>query len=224
MSENLKTWDAIRRPPQEHLKGFKRGGGFSGTAIKPMWAIQMMTEIFGACGEGWGYDKPEFQTMPGAAETVLVYCTVGLWTGKPDAPRVYGVGGDFVVARFQSGLKPDDEAFKKAFTDALMNAMKHLGMAADIHMNLFDGNKYVDEQPEAKRPTNAEDVKNATIRWVDDRIAEFKMMNFQEDLDWLLEKYAEAMSRLHKKDPDEYERLIKAETSERDRIHQRNAA
>jgi hypothetical protein len=73
-------------------------------------------------------------------------------------------------------------------------------------------------------PTNAQDVKAGTIKWVDDRIAEFKSLNSHDDLDTLLNKYAEAMSRLHKKDPDEYERLIKAETSERDRIYQRNAA
>ena len=56
------------------------------------------------------------------------------------------------------------------------------------------------------------------------RIAEFKTSQSHEDLDALLENHKEAISRLHKKDEREYERLIKAETSERDRIHQRNAA
>ena len=43
-----------------------------------------------------------------------------------------------------SGLRTDDEAFKKAFTDAIGNAMKHLGMSADVHMGLFDDSKYVE--------------------------------------------------------------------------------
>ena len=40
----------------------------------------------------------------------------------------------------------DDEAFKKAFTDAVMNAFKFIGVAADVHMGLFDDSKYVAEQ------------------------------------------------------------------------------
>ena len=44
----------------------------------------------------------------------------------------------------------DDEAFKKAYTDALTNALKLLGVGADVHMGLWDGNKYADEKPEPK--------------------------------------------------------------------------
>lgn len=143
---NLALWNKVSRVPKEHLKGFTRGGGFKGTAIKPMWSIHTMTEHFGPCGEGWGIGKPDFTVVPSDNET-LVYCTVSVWHGKP-SNMVYGVGGDKVRATFSSGAKNDDEAFKKAFTDAITNALKHIGVGADIHMGLWDGNKYVDETPE----------------------------------------------------------------------------
>jgi hypothetical protein len=163
MTSNLDLWDKVRRVPEEHLKAFKRSGGFAGTAIKPMWGIKTMTEQFGPCGLGWGIEKPEFQIVDSGNEK-LVFCTVCVWYGssidmkgslgepiKLPASKVYGVGGDKVLAQFSSGLKPDDEAFKKAFTDAIGNALKFIGVAADIHMGLWDGNKYVDEEPASKQ-------------------------------------------------------------------------
>ena len=44
---------------------------------------------------------------------------------------------------YKSNNSLDDEAPKKAMTDALTKAMSHLGMSADIFLGKFDGNKYV---------------------------------------------------------------------------------
>ena len=81
--------------------------------------------------------------MP-ALEEVMVYCTVGLWHSGNLGAMVYGVGGDKVVKKDRNGLQTSDEAFKAAYTDALSNAMKQLGVGADIHMGLFEDNKYVE--------------------------------------------------------------------------------
>lgn len=142
MENKTAIWDALCRTDPAHTKGFQRAGGFRGTAIKPIYCIQRMTQIFGACGEGWGMDKPEFQLVP-AGNEILVYCTVRLWYVSPHM-GVYGVGGDKVLV---GGEKPrsNDEAFKMAYTDALSNAMKQIGMAADVHMGLFEDNKYLAE-------------------------------------------------------------------------------
>lgn len=150
MSENTKIWDALGRTDPAHTKGFKRGGGFSGTAIKPMWAIKRLTEQFGACGVGWGLFEPSFQVVPGDNREVMVYCTVSGWHGSKENV-VWGVGGDKVVSYVKANeqynrperWENDDEAFKKAFTDAVMNAFKFIGVAADVHLGQFDDNKYV---------------------------------------------------------------------------------
>ncbi len=142
---NLEIWDKLGKTAPEHTKKFSRAGGFKGTAIKPIYTERKMTEVFGPAGQGWGMGEPSFQVVNGNDGQVAVYCTVALWHGAREN-IVYGVGGDMVVVKQSSGLRTDDEAFKKAFTDAVGNAMKHLGMSADVHMGLFDDSKYVQER------------------------------------------------------------------------------
>jgi hypothetical protein len=151
MSENLRIWDALGKTDPAHTKQFQRSGGFKGTAIKPMWCNLRMTEMFGPCGIGWGMEKPTFETHQ-ADKEMLVFCTVGVWyLEKPDSASrglVYGVGGDKYLISQSSGLRASDEAFKAAYTDAIGNAMKFIGVAADVHMGLFDDNKYVQQMKE----------------------------------------------------------------------------
>lgn len=140
---NLEIWDALGKTDPAHTKRFKRAGGFEGTAVKPIWTERRLTEYFGPCGIGWGFDKPEFQTFT-VGDEVLVYCTVRAWHGKPEN-TLYGVGGDKVASKNKYGLQIDDEAFKKAATDAIGNAFKHIGCGADVHMGQFDDSKYLRE-------------------------------------------------------------------------------
>lgn len=150
---NTRLWDVLGKTDPSHTKGFKRAGGFSGTAIKPMWSFRRMTEQFGPCGLGWGVNEPSFQVVPGCDGEVLVYCTVSVWYGEGTGDNerncvhspIFGVGGDKVVVKQTSGLRSDDEAFKKAYTDAIGNALKLIGVGADVHMGLFDDSKYVNE-------------------------------------------------------------------------------
>lgn len=150
MSQNTALWNILGRTDPAHTKSFKRAGGFSGTAIKPMWAYKRMTEEFGPVGHGWGVGEPSFQVVPAIEGEVLVYCTASVWYKYEDevSQTVYGVGGDKVVGKNKYGLSSDDEAFKKAFTDAITNALKLIGVGADVHMGLFDDNKYVNSMRE----------------------------------------------------------------------------
>lgn len=141
MSDKTALWDKLGKTDPQHTKKFKRSGGFEGTAIKPMFSYRRMTEEFGPCGVGWGIGEPSFQVVP-AAEEILVYCTVSVWHEKPEQ-RVFGVGGDKVAGKNKYGVSTDDEAFKKAFTDAVTNALKTIGVGADVHMGMFDDSKYV---------------------------------------------------------------------------------
>lgn len=136
-------WDRLGKTDPKHTKPFSRAGGFRGTAIKPMFSFHRMTEEFGACGEGWGVNEPSFQVVH-VGDDALVYCTVSVWHGQREN-IVFGVGGDKVAGKNKNGQFTDDEAFKKAFTDAVTNALKLIGVGADVHMGLFDDNKYVSE-------------------------------------------------------------------------------
>jgi len=148
MSDNLRIWNAVSKTDPRHTKGFKRAGGFQGTAIKPIWLTKRLTEQFGPAGSGWGMGEPKFETVI-AGEEILVFCTVSLWykdagNGGEHA-TVYGVGGDKVLGKNKYGPFTNDEAFKASYTDALSNAMKQIGMGADIHMGMFEDEKYVRE-------------------------------------------------------------------------------
>jgi uncharacterized short protein YbdD (DUF466 family) len=184
MSENTKIWDQLGQTDPKHTKQFTRAGGFKGTAIKPMWSYRRMTETFGPCGIGWGQGEPTFQVVPGIDGEVLVYCTASIWycEGETMSRTVYGVGGDKIVTHIKANEKyktqerwaNDDEAFKKAYTDAVTNALKMIGVGADVHMGMFDDNKYVNtmreefadappiEQVRAKEPPRKANGKPAT--------------------------------------------------------------
>jgi hypothetical protein len=166
---NLRIWNTLSRTDPAHTKGFSRAGGFKGTAIKPIWITQRLTELFGPCGKGWGFERPDFQLVTTPTDT-LVYCTATAWyidEGKQHF--VYGVGGDKVVAQRQSGAFCDDEAFKKAFTDALGNAFKFVGVGADVHMGLFEDSKYLAEvtaefHPKPDTPKTGEPKPNGRVK------------------------------------------------------------
>lgn len=163
MTDNLRHWSVLGRTDPAHTKQFQRAGGFKGTATRPIWTEKLLTQTFGPCGIGWGCDEPIFNLVP-AGEEILVFCTARAWymDGETRA-TVYGVGGDKVLVKQQSGLRTDDEAYKKAFTDAIGNAFKHVGAGADVHMGLFDDSKYVsemrkefaEESPAPRPPTAA---------------------------------------------------------------------
>ena len=145
---NLRHWDELCKTDPKHTKSFQRAGGFKGTATKPIWLTMRLTEHFGPCGVGWGMEKPEFSTVNADGE-ILVFCTVGLWYVDGNTRgTVYGVGGDKVLVKRHSGSFANDEAFKASYTDALSNAMKQIGVGADVHMGLFDDNKYVSKMRE----------------------------------------------------------------------------
>ena len=173
---NTKYWDLLGRTDPAHTKSFKRAGGFSGTAIKPMWVYRRMTEEFGPAGKGWGVDKPDFDVVT-ADDEIMVYCTVGAWYRETDdAPmhHVYGVGGDKVLGKNKNGSFTDDEAFKKAFTDALTNALKLIGVGADVHMGMFDDNKYVNDMKNEFASAKEPPLKSSAAMKRDDFWGEFE--------------------------------------------------
>lgn len=148
---NTAIWEALGKTDPAHTKQFSRAGGFKGTALKPMWMVKRLTEQFGPVGVGWGTNKPTYDIVRSDGGEVLVYCTVECWhTSRENT--FYGVGGDKAIATNRNGVFHDDEAFKKAFTDAVGNAFKFLGSGADIHMGQFDDSKYVEQMAQEFAP------------------------------------------------------------------------
>jgi len=149
-NKNLAVWDSFEKTDPEFTKEFKRGGGFSGTAINAMYAIKKMTEKFGPMGKGWGIESAEENIMP-INDEILVFVKVTLWWGEETADgkrfkHVVGPqwGGDKAAVKRKDGsVVPDDEALKKACTDGMLKCMSYLGIAADLHLGYYDDNKYI---------------------------------------------------------------------------------
>jgi hypothetical protein len=150
---SLDLWNKLRTPPPTALKPIS-GGRLNGkTDINPMWRLQALTEQFGPCGVGWRYEITNVWMVDASEGQKILYMQVHLFikeNGEWSAP-IPGFGGDFMIEKERAGLHANDEAFKMAETDALGNAMKKLGQAADVYWAAGKESKY-DKQPTTQQP------------------------------------------------------------------------
>ncbi len=149
--DNLSAWSFLSKTDPNFTKPIT-GKRFNGTAINPTYCYKKMTEQYGPCGIGWYYEIKETITHPAPEGQLLLFVCVHVYISDPDAVEgwsapIPGFGGNLILAAEGAGDKRkifvDDEAYKKATTDALTNALKFLGMSADIHTGMYDDNKYL---------------------------------------------------------------------------------
>lgn len=147
MSENLRLYEQFRAVPDIAKKPINAGRLKGMTDISPMWRIKSLTEEFGACGFGWKYTIDKQWVEVGADGAVMAFCNISLYVKQDGvwSDGIPGTGGASLVAKESRGLYSDDEAFKKALTDALSVACKALGMGADVYWD--KDSKYSDQQP-----------------------------------------------------------------------------
>lgn len=145
---SLELYNKVRNVPLEAQKTIK-GGRLSGfTDINPMWRIQILTENFGICGIGWKVEIIKQWLEPYSNGEVAAFCDINLYIKQDGAwsDAIPGAGGAKFVAKESSGMYVDDEAYKKAYTDALSVACKMLGIGADVYWS--EGSKYPTQQAE----------------------------------------------------------------------------
>lgn len=151
--DNMRFYNRVAEVPATAKRPIKGGRLVGFTDINPMWRIQMLTDMFGAAGEGWTtqnvrystYETPQIKTVAVLCELELVYkLEDGTWS-KP----VYGVGGNTLVASENGGIRMDDDAWKKAYTDALSIACKALGFGANVYWK-ESNTKYSEGEPSYK--------------------------------------------------------------------------
>ena len=150
----IELYNKVKTPPDGAWKPIKGGPLAGKTEINPQWRIQIMTEVYGPCGVGWKFDITNKETITCPEGNMLLYVEVALYfvdkeKGQWSEP-IYGWGGDFIIEKNKNGLVANDEAYKMALTDALGNAMKFLGVGADVYMGKFDKKK---EKPESDGPS-----------------------------------------------------------------------
>lgn len=184
MNKNLSIWDAVQKTDPKYTKAFNRAGGFSGTAINAVYLIHKATELWGPIGSKWGYRNIQEEIIKGApiiinGETVcneLVHkLTIEIF--YPDG-ALTSFGVTTMVGKNKYGPFTDEEAPKKSLTDALTKGLSWLGFSSDVHLGLYDDNKYVSEvrkqfDDERKQAANEPKPENAAFlkfekEWLDD--------------------------------------------------------
>lgn len=141
--DNMAIYEAVRQAPKNALREIQAGRLKGKSDINPMWRIKALTEQFGPCGIGWKYEIIKEWLEPGANGEIAAFVDINLFI-KVDGEwgaAIPGTGGSMYVVKERNGLYTDDEAFKKALTDAISVSCKALGFAADVYWNA-DSTKY----------------------------------------------------------------------------------
>lgn len=141
---NLAVYNRLRHMPDNACTRIEDGPLKGMTNVNPMARILMLTAEFGVYGEGWKYDVVSASTVTAGNQAmvnahVILYIRQtdeeGNYLNGPDGQALWnagshGFGGSKLVNDY--GIL-DDEAFKKAITDAVGTACKNYGMAADVY-------------------------------------------------------------------------------------------
>ena len=156
-SGNLSIYERVRSVPKEAKKEIEAGRLKGKNDINPMWRIKKLTEVFGPAGFGWYTEIVRTWTEASESGEMAVFVDIHLVVKKDGewSKPIYGNGGNRLVAnekKYENGQQVyvpflDDDAYKKAYTDAISVAAKALGIGADVYFEK-DITKY-DSQPQA---------------------------------------------------------------------------
>jgi len=155
---NLDLWNSVDETDPAHTKPAKIGQ-MKITAIDPQYQRKNATAKFGPYGIGWGIlPDSEKLTFRDIGDTALMFYQSTMFYVLDSKRGEFPITSSIKVAYMTSGgkggsgyLKVDDEALKKAQTDALTKGLSFLGFNADVFMGLFDDSKYVAQRTAEER-------------------------------------------------------------------------
>ena len=156
---NLSIYERVRSVPTEAKKAIEAGRLKGKSDINPMWRIKKLTEVFGPVGFGWYTEVVKTWTEVDENSDVAVFVDINLFVKKDGewSKPIYGNGGNKLISherKYENGtqvLVPylDDDAYKKAYTDAISVAAKALGVGADVYFEK-DVTKYDTAQSQSE--------------------------------------------------------------------------
>lgn len=197
-TEKLLIWNAVEKTDKAFTKKFNRAG-FKGDAINPCYVAKRLTEMFGPCGIGWRLVLEDEKyvlgkTLSNGDRSInhVVRCHLE-YRIDVGAAEWYATGPQygqtfFVGEHTSAGVFCDEEAPKKSITDCLGKCAVLLGFGADIHLGLWDANKYVNQPSVDSGPSSvAKDNGQRTTdnpplppnfdRWFSEQFAEYLAQN-----------------------------------------------
>lgn len=144
-AENLALWFRVEKTDPKHVKPIT-GKQYSGNSPKPHYMVWRLTQEFGPCGIGWGYDITDERIERFSETDTLHIVKLDFWyelNGQTGHIQQMGQTiASYVTS--QGKFKVDEDAPKKSVTDALVKCASYLGFAGDIFMGRWDDSKYVE--------------------------------------------------------------------------------
>ena len=157
--DNLSIYERVRSVPTEAKKAIEAGRLKGKSDINPMWRIKKLTEVFGPVGFGWYTEVVKTWTEVDENSDVAVFVDINLFVKKDGewSKPIYGNGGNKLISherKYENGQSVytpylDDDAYKKAYTDAISVAAKALGVGADVYFEK-DVTKYDTAQSQSE--------------------------------------------------------------------------
>ena len=157
----MEVYDRLAVVPEDAIKPIEFGALKGKSDINPQYRIEAITKEFGLCGIGWKFEILKTETFACPDGQIMVFMTIAAQVKDGDewsAPAV-GYGGDFIIKLEKGQLKPNDEAYKMAETDALGNALKYFGVAASVYRGMHDS-KHGRRDEQARNEANQSATKN----------------------------------------------------------------
>ena len=148
-NSNLSIYESVREVPKEAKKEIEAGRLKGKHDINPMWRIKKLTEVFGPAGFGWYTEIVRTWTEASESGEMAVFVDINLFVKKDGewSRPIFGNGGNKLIAnekKYENGQTVyipylDDDAYKKAYTDAISVAAKALGVGADVYFEKDKG-------------------------------------------------------------------------------------
>ena len=163
-NQNLTIYNSVRKVPDTAKREIGAGRLKGKTDINPMWRIKTLTELFGPAGQNWNaeiverwVDRNETTGEAIANVRIKLHVFFGATAGGEDVEwyTIDGIGGAMLISNERNGPFTDDEAWKKAYTDAISVACKALGIGADVYWDK-DATKYTTQNKPQDAPQRTE--------------------------------------------------------------------
>ena len=162
---NLSIYERVRSVPKEAKKEIEAGRLKGKHDINPMWRIKALTEVFGPAGFGWYTEVVRTWTEASESGEMAVFVDINLYVKKDGewSKPIFGNGGNKLIAnekKYENGQQVyipylDDDAYKKAYTDAISVAAKALGVGADVYFEKDKGKYASQAKPSAEESQQA---------------------------------------------------------------------
>lgn len=144
-NKNLELYNRVREVPPEAQKPIQAGRLKGKTDINPLWRIQTLTREFGPAGIGWYTETERWTEEHGNERAIYLHIKLYIKQNGEWSKPIEGYGGAMVLSQEKNGLFFDDDAAKKAYTDAISQACRSLGIGADVYWS-NDATKYQQEK------------------------------------------------------------------------------